>query len=142
MEYLKWSRMKNMIHSIEAKLGTKAALEVKSLLKEIESYTDSSKKLLKDAFLAHETAISNQPSEIRKLSNAEDSRLRSEKFSVSIVPEKASGKTKDKIKAQHLDFKSEENLSDLYKYSQVGFNSQVVDPLYFGSNIHLQSGHS
>lgn len=99
MEYLKWSRMKNMIHSIEAKLGAKAAEEVKSLLKEIETYTETSKKNLKDAFFANEAAISNQPSEIRRLSNLEESKLRSEKFSTSIQGDKISAKTKDKVKA-------------------------------------------
>jgi hypothetical protein len=99
MEYLKWSRMKNMIHSIEAKLGAKAAEEVKSLLKEIETYTETSKKNLKDAFFANEAAISNQPSEIRRLSNLEESKLRSDKFSTSIQGDKFSSKTKDKVKA-------------------------------------------
>lgn len=118
-----------MIHSIEAKLGAKAAEEVKSLLKEIETYTETSKKNLKDAFFANEAAISNQPSEIRRLSNLEESKLRSDKFSTSIQGDKFSSKTKDKVKAQHLDFKNEASISDLYKYSQFGFNSQMIDPL-------------
>lgn len=59
-EYLKWSRMRNMIQSIENRLGQKAAQEVRTLFRQMEDYAETSKKNLKDTFLNSEICTSGQ----------------------------------------------------------------------------------
>lgn len=64
-EYRKWRTVSNIVHTLEKQLGEHAANEIQSMIKQLEIFAESSKKNLKEAFLANDSVASNTISETR-----------------------------------------------------------------------------
>lgn len=64
-EYKKWRTVSNIAHTLEKQLGEHAAIDIQSMIKQLELFAETSKRNLKDAFLANDSVISNTISENR-----------------------------------------------------------------------------
>jgi hypothetical protein len=64
-EYLKWGQVATALQSIERRLGQSGANDVQEMLRQLGHFAESSKKTLRDVYLANESALSIQASETR-----------------------------------------------------------------------------
>lgn len=63
-EYCKWTKVTNILQTIEKKMGGKAADEIQLLFKQLEAFAEVSKKNVKDAFFPQDSIPSGLVSEL------------------------------------------------------------------------------